>query len=85
MLYDSVLTVEDEIELVWRRNTSPSMWLFLANRATLILGIAAFAATSASVEVGAPRVTHLAILMTLFRRELSCAGSGGAAASDHRL
>ena len=51
MLYDSFLTMEDEIELVWRRNKSPSLWLFLANRATVVLGIVDFAASSANTAV----------------------------------
>ena len=36
MLFDSLLTLDDEVALVWRNNMSPSSWLFLANRAAIV-------------------------------------------------
>ena len=39
MLYEYLLTVEDELELIWNRRMSSASWIFFANRAMLgVLG-----------------------------------------------
>ena len=52
MLYDCLLTMEDELVLVWRRKMSPSSWIFLANRATVVINVFDLATTVISTTVG---------------------------------
>ena len=37
MIYDYLLTMGDEVELIWRRKMSTSSWIFITNRLVLII------------------------------------------------
>ena len=51
MLYEYILTVDDELELVWRRRISLSSWLLFANRFTLIFVVTAWVVRNANTSV----------------------------------
>ena len=51
MLYEYILTVDDELELVWRRRVSLSSWLLFANRATLLFVVVDWVVRNANTSV----------------------------------
>ena len=68
MFYDQLLTVEDELDIIWRRQMSPSSWLFLANRFTLVIGVVEFVLTKIDPTVRAqPPQLCLATLIHSFQ------------------
>ena len=60
MLYEYVLTMEDEVELLWRRKMSTASWIFLLNRMVPVIMIMDQALTfaGASVRNSQPFVNH---------------------------
>ena len=61
MLYEHLLTVEDEIDLIWRHNITLSSWVFLVNRAVLAIGVIDLALTFSDKVVSA-NIFKLALL-----------------------
>ena len=53
MLYEQVLTVADEVELIWRHKLTLSSWLFLMNRGVLVVGVIDLALAFAGTVVSA--------------------------------
>ena len=72
ILYEHLLTLEDELELIWRRKLKPSSWMFLMNRSVLVLGILdlLLASFGATVRVLVP--LHCTVNLTKsFRRRFA--------------
>ena len=61
MLYEYLLTFEDEVELLWRRKMNFSSWLFLANRAIIVIMIVYLALNFAGTTVSTKAVSGLTI------------------------
>lgn len=71
MLYDCILTMGDELELVWGGRVCSSTWLFLANRATLVVHLINVAMSAAGNIVRMRHLLiHAALLIASHRREL---------------
>ena len=51
VVYDYLLTIEDEVQLIWRRKTSSASLLFLANRVTSLILIVDLFLVNVSVTV----------------------------------
>ena len=54
LLFEYFLTLDDELDLIWRSNMSPSSWLFLANRVVFILFMVGTVTTYYNVTVSRP-------------------------------
>ena len=69
LLYAYLLTIEDEVELIWRKNMGLSSWIFLANRVggVLLLVSVVVVGTSVCIRLTVSMVQR--VLTRTVRRE----------------
>ena len=54
LVYEYILTLDDEWELIWKQSMTSVSWLFLANRVTFWIYVVDVGMTSAGYNVSAP-------------------------------